>query len=98
LSLGGTVVKRFRVPAHNQELILSAFEEEGWPDHIDDPLPVRGDIDPPTRLHDAINRLNGCQVHHLLRFSGNGIGTGVCWQVRQAAGLRQTESLGAANR
>lgn len=83
LRLNGRVVKRFRVPAQNQEMILAAFEEEGWPDHIDDPLPVSDDIDPPTRLHDAINRLNGCQSHRLIRFSGNGTGTGVSWQLRQ---------------
>jgi hypothetical protein len=83
LSLNGTVVKRFRVPAENQETILSAFEEEGWPDHIDDPLPGREYIDPLTRLHDAINRLNGRQIHRLLRFSGNGTGTGVSWALRQ---------------
>jgi hypothetical protein len=83
LTLNGTVVKRFRVPAQNQEVILSAFEEEGWPDHIDDPLPGSGDIDPLTRLHDAINRLNGRQTHRLLRFCGNGTGTGVSWELRQ---------------
>src|SRR5262245_43464586 len=38
LTLRGTVVKRYRVPAQNQERILATFEEEGWPDHIDDPL------------------------------------------------------------
>jgi hypothetical protein len=83
LTLNGTVVKRFRVPAHNQQLILGTFEEEGWPDHIDDPLPVRGDIDPPTRLHDAINKLNGHQTECLIRFSGDGTGTGVFWKLRQ---------------
>jgi hypothetical protein len=83
LTLNGTVVKRFRVPAHNQQLILSTFEEEGWPDHIDDPLPVSGDIDPPTRLHDTINKLNGRQTKRLIRFSGNGTGTGVFWKLRQ---------------
>lgn len=98
LSLFGTVVKRFRVPAQNQELILSAFEEEGWPDHIDDPLPVSEDIDPPTRLHDAINRLNGRQVPRLLRFSGNGNGDGVCWALHQAARLYQAGSPGTATR
>jgi hypothetical protein len=82
LSLGGTVVKCFRVPAHNQELILCAFEEDGWPEAIDDPLPVIADIDPPTRLHDAIRRLNGCQTNRLLRFHGNGDGDGVSWEFR----------------
>ena len=50
---GGLIVKRFRVPARNQETILSVFEEEGWAEHIHDPLPVTHDIDAPTRLHDA---------------------------------------------
>jgi hypothetical protein len=85
LTLNGTVVKRFRVPADNQEIILATFEEDGWPDHIDDPLPVKGDINPRTRLHDAINKLNGCQTHRLIRFAGNGTGTGVSW------GLRRTD-------
>jgi hypothetical protein len=33
------VVKEFKLPAPNQETILTAFQEEGWPPRIDDPLP-----------------------------------------------------------
>jgi hypothetical protein len=91
LSLDGNVIKRFRVRAQNQEVILSAFEEESWPKQIDDPLPVSRDIDPRTRLHDAINRLNRCQSNRLLRFRGNGAGTGVSWELRQTVVLHQTE-------
>jgi hypothetical protein len=83
LSLAGLIVKRFRVPARNQETILSVFEEEGWAEHIHDPLPVDHDIDAPTRLHDAINRLNRCQINPLLRFHGDGKGTGVFWELIQ---------------
>jgi len=83
LSLGGMVIKRFRVPARAQQLILSAFQEECWPRHILDPLPGRRDIDPHTRLHDAIRRLNGHQAHRLLRFRGNGNGTGISWELRR---------------
>ncbi len=83
LSLDGMVVKRFRVPAQNQEVILGAFEEEGWPEYVNDPLPVHRDIDPRTRLHDVINRLNSRQRNPLLRFHGNGTGTGVFWEFRQ---------------
>jgi hypothetical protein len=83
LSLGGLIVKRFRVPARNQETILSVFEEEGWAEHIHDPLPKTHDIDAPTRLHDAINRLNRCQINPLLRFHGDGKGTGVFWEFCQ---------------
>jgi hypothetical protein len=87
LSLAGFIVKRYRVPARNQETILSVFEEEAWAEHIHDPLPVTHEIDAPTRLHDAINRLNRCQIHPLLRFHGDGKGTGVFWELRQPASL-----------
>lgn len=83
LSVAGLVVKRFRVPARNQERILNVFEEEGWAEHIHDPLPLTYDIDAPTRLHDAINRLNRCQINPLLRFRGDGRGTGVLWELSQ---------------
>jgi hypothetical protein len=83
LSLDGLMVKRFRVPAQNQEMILSAFEEDNWSEYIDDPLPVKSDIDPRIRLHDAINRLNRCQANPLLCFHGNGSGTGVLWELRR---------------
>src|SRR5262249_6229217 len=37
LTWQGGLVKRFQNPARCQELILAAFEEEGWPVRIDDP-------------------------------------------------------------
>ena len=43
LRLGDAVVKQFKVPAANQERILAAFEEDGWPVRIDDPLPPSSD-------------------------------------------------------
>ena len=79
LTVAGLIVKRFRVPARNQETILDAFEEEGWVEHIRDPLPSTPDIDAPTRLHDAINRLNRCQINPIIRFHGDGKGNGVFW-------------------
>ncbi|MGO9468639.1 MAG: hypothetical protein ACLQIB_20080 [Isosphaeraceae bacterium] len=63
-------------------MILGSFEEDGSPGHIDDPLPGSGGIDRHTRLHHSIHRLNGHQTHDLLRFSGNGDGTGVSWERR----------------
>ena len=81
LYLQDKLVKRFRVPASNQEMILSVFEEEGWPVHIDDPLPFRQDIDPKIRLHDTIHRLNGHQTNRLLCFHGDGYGSGVLWEL-----------------
>ncbi len=85
LCVANRIVKRFRVPAPNQELVLCAFQEEGWPAQIDDPLPCCYETDPATRLHSTINRLNGRQKNLLLRFRGNGRGTGVCWELRRPA-------------
>lgn len=81
LMVDGRVVKRFKVPAVNQELILSAFEEEGWPQCIFDPLPQDNTLAPARRMHNAISRLNGKQINVLVRFSGNGHGTGICWEL-----------------
>jgi hypothetical protein len=81
LSLAGRIVKQFHVPAGNQEVILSAFQEEGWPDYIDDPLPGNHGIDPKTRLNDAIYRLNRKQLTCLIRFRTNGTGSGVHWSL-----------------
>lgn len=82
LRLLGHVVKRFKVPAPNQEMILSSFQEEGWPVHIDDPLPPHPNLDPKQRLHDTINSLNRSQRKSLIHFSGNGKGSGIRWEAR----------------
>lgn len=81
LRLGDELVKQFKVPAANQERILAAFEEEGWPVCIDDPLPRHPEQDPKRRLHDTINSLNRNQKKFLIRFLGNGTGQGVRWQL-----------------
>jgi hypothetical protein len=77
------VVKQFKGPAPNQELILTVFEEEGWPPCIDDPLPRDLSQDPKERLHDTIKNLNRNQVQPLIFFGGNGRGTGVRWDWRE---------------
>jgi len=81
LRLGDTLVKEFKVPAANQEQVLAVFEEEGWPVHIDDPLPPRLDQDPKQRLHTTINALNRNQKNQLIRFRGDGRGQGVRWEL-----------------
>src|SRR5262249_30455008 len=40
LRFQGRECKRFRKPASHQEKILSAFQEENWPEGILDPLPT----------------------------------------------------------
>jgi hypothetical protein len=80
LTFRGQLVKIFRRPATNQQLILSAFEEEGWPEFIHDPLPHSGTIDPHQRLQSTIKSLNRHQMVSLIRFRGNG-GTTVFWDI-----------------
>jgi hypothetical protein len=79
LMLGELVVKEYRTPAPNQQLILSAFQEEDWPPRIDDPLPPHPELEPKRRLHETIISLNRNQRSRSLRFSGDGNGLGVRW-------------------
>lgn len=74
-------MKCFLVPAPIQEAILAAFQEEGWPPRIDDPLPGRAEQDPKRRLNNAIKKLNGCRLARVIRFSGDGTGEGVKWKL-----------------
>jgi hypothetical protein len=84
LRLARRLVKRFRVPAPNQEAVLAAFQEEGWPNCIDDPLPPKGDISPKRRLHDTIKALNRKhrQRPPLVHFLGNGTGKNIVWELK----------------
>ena len=75
------LIKQFRRPAINQELVLAALEEEGWPQRIDDPLPQTLEIDPKIRLHDTIKALNRNCLNRLICFQGDGTGWGVRWIV-----------------
>ena len=84
------LIKEFRVPADNQEMVLRALEEEGWPPRIDDPLPSKPDMDPKVRLHETIKALNRHQHHGLLRFRGDGSGNGIHWET---TGCREGQLL-----
>ena len=79
LTLRGKLVKRFRWPAANQETVIAAFDEEGWPARIDDPLPQVSNLDPKRRLGDTIKCLNRNQCERRIRFRGDGTGEGVLW-------------------
>jgi hypothetical protein len=82
LCFQGRLVKAFKQPAGNQAKILAAFQEEGWPHHIYDPLPPRADLDAPERLRATVKRLNRHQQHELLRFECDGRGEGIVWRPR----------------
>jgi len=84
LRYNGRLVKRFRVPARNQIAILDAFQEDGWPEFIDDPIPPEHGIDPKHRLNVTIKSLNRNQLAPLIRFHGNGSGLQVYWEAVEA--------------
>ncbi len=81
LLIKGNVVKRFRRPASNQERVLDAFQEDGWPPRIDDPLPQKQGRDVSLCLHDTVNHLNRNQLNRLIHFSRDGTGQGICWEL-----------------
>jgi hypothetical protein len=78
LRLGTVLVKRFRQPARNQETILAAFQEDGWPAHLDNPLAGDDATLARDRLHDTVRKLNQ-QTNRLLQFLSDGNGEGVLW-------------------
>lgn len=60
--------------ARNVIQVLDAFEKQGWPDSIDNPLLSPGDN---LALHQTIKSLNkGLKG---IRFRANGLGTGIIW-------------------
>jgi len=75
----GQLIKRYRVPAPNQETVLAAFQAAGWPRVIDDPLLEDTDQDRKQHLSHAIRALNRRHRVCLLRFHGDGTGRRVRW-------------------
>lgn len=88
LCIEGVMIKEFRVPAPNQELILAAFEEEHWTPQIDDPLPPCIGVDCRMRLNKTVYRLNHTLHPPLIHFAC-GHGDSVRWE-------RKTFAIGTA--
>ena len=80
LRVGDVVIKRFKWPAENQERVLDAFEDNGWPPRIENPLDQHPSICPKRRLHDTIKCLNRKQLNELIKFRGDGTGHGVLFE------------------
>jgi hypothetical protein len=80
LSFAGYLIKEFRSNSPNQESVLMAFEEEGWPPRIYDPLPPLPELDPKERLRNTIKSLNRKQKRPLIRFLGDGTGAAIRWE------------------
>jgi len=80
LHWGRHVLKCFRQPSVNQELVLRAAQEQGWPVWFDDPLPRASGTNPKTRLHDTTKDLNRRQAESLIHFKGDGSGRRIGWE------------------
>jgi hypothetical protein len=93
LRVGSEIVKEFKLPSPNQETVLMAFEEDGWPPRIDDPLPPVPEIDSRRRLHDTIKALNRKQKRALVRFMGDGTGEGIRWELRGDSAAGPTDGM-----
>ncbi len=76
----GVLVKKYRQAARNQSKILEAFEEEGWPREIDDPLPFERGLDPKARLRQTVKDLNSSTKNAGIRFSVTRAREGVGWR------------------
>ncbi len=76
----GQLVRRFHPSACNLSRVLSAFQEEGWPPRIDDPLEPMQGRDRSARLRKVVERLNKAQG--VLRFWADGSGESIRWEER----------------
>jgi hypothetical protein len=79
LFLGKQIARRVSMKAKNVLAVLNAFQEDGWPFKIDDPLPGGRN---PERLRDTLKQLNKDLKH--LRFSADGSGEGIVWTKGEA--------------
>lgn len=80
LRVGQTLLRRFRLKAPAQEVVLAAFEEDGWPQRIDDPLPPQPFLENKRRLRSTIHSLNRYHEQPMIRFRADGSGEGIFWE------------------
>jgi hypothetical protein len=74
LTWNGEPVASYRRSAPNQATILSAFEEEGWPTRIDDPLS-------PGQLRQTLKDLQKKLKDAPITFRADGTGEGILWTI-----------------
>jgi hypothetical protein len=93
LYLGEQIVKQYAVPAPNQEIVLTAFQEQQWAQYIDDPIPPAPEQNQKIRLRDTIKCLNAHQQNRLIRFHGNGTGERIRWELTEAGSLHLSAGM-----
>jgi hypothetical protein len=76
----GRVVKRVYRDAPNQRLVLATFDESGWPERIDDPLPGQNGTNRKSRVRETAKSLNRGAAPGTIVFHADGTGTGFRWR------------------
>ena len=79
----GLLIKRFRKAASNQRTVLNAFQTQGWPEWLANPLRRSesvGQANLKQRLHDTIKNLNRDHQTRAIRFHGMDYGCAVGWR------------------
>jgi hypothetical protein len=84
LRYGGCVVKRFRRVAPIQKLILETFQELGWPESIDNPLPRDRHVKVKDRLREAVKSLNRRRINPVMQFHVDVSESRVHWTLKEA--------------
>src|SRR5262245_21959855 len=79
LNWRGRPIKRLLRHAPSQATLLAVFQEQGWPDVVDDPLPGLPEGDAAARLRDTVRNLNSGILPGTIRFYTDGTGEGVGW-------------------
>ena len=76
-------------PARSRNIvrILDTFEDDGWPQEIDDPLTSGGSDE---RRRRTVETLNKKMLKPWMRFECNGDGTGFIWRAAPRRVARKT--------
>jgi hypothetical protein len=79
LWVAGAVLHRFAPQARNAITVLTAFQAQGWPRWIVDPLGNGPESDFEQHLHNTVSVPNHAQKPWLIRFSSTGADRTIRW-------------------
>jgi hypothetical protein len=94
LLLGGVLIKRFRCKAQSQYAVLDAFQKQGWPAEVANPLSGLGYRSAEERIKDAVGKLNTGQSGARIRFHLLQQGRRVSWDRLPESSQGQSECKG----
>jgi hypothetical protein len=76
------LIKEFRQVAENQTVVLDAFEQSGWEEVIDNPLPTSPFVDRLEQLYETVKSLNRSMRRSSIHFHTVRQGTAIRWRVQ----------------